>query len=161
VRRALRSAGLHRAAESVGACDDTNSSSGATVVKTLALVTTRGDLVLCVLPLDRRLRVDRCARAVGVRRADLAMVRTDDLIDVVGFPRGAIGPLGSRRPATVLLDDALLRSERLGQCAGATRAGEQGRLSDSRDGELYFMYRYILRESCSQFDSLPLTCLTI
>ena len=28
-------------------------------------------------------------------------------------------------------------------------------------GELYFMYRYILRESCSQFDSLPLTCLTI
>jgi hypothetical protein len=27
-------------------------------------------------------------------------------------------------------------------------------------GELYFMYRYILRESCSQFDSLPLTSLT-
>jgi hypothetical protein len=24
-----------------------------------------------------------------------------------------------------------------------------------------FMYRYILRESCSQFDSLPLTSLTI
>jgi 1-acyl-sn-glycerol-3-phosphate acyltransferase len=29
-----------------------------------------------------------------------------------------------------------------------------------RIGELYFMYRYIPRESCSQFDSLPLTCLT-
>ena len=28
-------------------------------------------------------------------------------------------------------------------------------------GELYFMYRYISRESCSQFDSLPLTYLTI
>ena len=27
--------------------------------------------------------------------------------------------------------------------------------------ELSFMYRYILRESCSQFDSLPLTSLTI
>ena len=27
--------------------------------------------------------------------------------------------------------------------------------------ELYFMYRYISRESCSQFDSLPLTSLTI
>jgi len=25
----------------------------------------------------------------------------------------------------------------------------------------YFMYRYILRESCSHFDSLPLTYLTI
>ena len=28
-------------------------------------------------------------------------------------------------------------------------------------GECYFMYRYILRESCSQFDSPPLTSLTI
>ena len=28
-------------------------------------------------------------------------------------------------------------------------------------GEFSFMYRYILRESCSQFDSLPLTSLTI
>jgi beta-glucosidase len=28
-------------------------------------------------------------------------------------------------------------------------------------GELYCMYRYVLRESCSQFDSLPLTSLTI
>ena len=29
----------------------------------------------------------------------------------------------------------------------------------SDEGPLYFMYRYILRESCSQFDSLPLTSL--
>jgi ABC-type multidrug transport system fused ATPase/permease subunit len=29
------------------------------------------------------------------------------------------------------------------------------------DREFYFIYRYILRESCSQFDSLPLTSLTI
>ena len=32
---------------------------------------------------------------------------------------------------------------------------------DGADGELSFMYRYISRESCSQFDSLPLTSLTI
>ena len=30
-----------------------------------------------------------------------------------------------------------------------------------RSGELYFMYRYISHESCSQFDSLPLTSLTV
>jgi hypothetical protein len=30
----------------------------------------------------------------------------------------------------------------------------------AREGE-FFMYRYISRESCSQFDSLPLTSLTI
>ena len=32
---------------------------------------------------------------------------------------------------------------------------------DGRVRGLSFMYRYILRESCSQFDSLPLTSLTI
>ena len=34
---------------------------------------------------------------------------------------------------------------------------------DGKTGEFkvsYFMYRYILRESCSQFDSLPLTALS-
>ena len=35
------------------------------------------------------------------------------------------------------------------------------RLARRREGECSFMYRYILRESCSQFDSLPLTYLTI
>jgi hypothetical protein len=29
------------------------------------------------------------------------------------------------------------------------------------NGELYFMYRYISHESCSHFDSLPLTSLTV
>jgi hypothetical protein len=33
--------------------------------------------------------------------------------------------------------------------------------ADWNDGECSFMYRYIPRESCSQFDSLPLTSLTI
>ena len=34
-------------------------------------------------------------------------------------------------------------------------------LAKPSDGECSFMYRYIPRESCSQFDSLPLTSLTI
>ena len=40
--------------------------------------------------------------------------------------------------------------QRLRACDGARR-----------EGECSFMYRYILRESCSQFDSLPLTSLMI
>jgi hypothetical protein len=39
----------------------------------------------------------------------------------------------------------------LNKLAGLARLG----------GECSFMYRYIVRESCSQFDSLPLTSLTI
>ena len=143
VRRALLSAGLDRAAESISVRDgvtdaanqENTAASEALVVKTLALVTNRGDLVLCVLPLQRRLRVERCAHAIGVRRSDLSMVRTDDLIDVVGFPRGAIGPFGARRAATVLIDEALLSGDSSSECAhgigGAKRvllcgAGEIG-----------------------------------
>ena len=58
------------------------------------------------------------------------------------------------------------RSER--QCAtprgahhGAARRPNGARTCGGVDGEYSFMYRYIPRESCSQFDSLPLTSLTI
>jgi serine/threonine protein kinase len=40
------------------------------------------------------------------------------------------------------------------------RGGGDASIS-AADGGFSFMYRYILRESCSQFDSLPLTSLTI
>jgi hypothetical protein len=45
---------------------------------------------------------------------------------------------------------------------GGGGGGGGGRsASPTANGELSFMYRYISRESCSQFDSLPLTSLTI
>jgi hypothetical protein len=50
----------------------------------------------------------------------------------------------------------------------ATHSGDPANISPSLaawtpayHGEFSFIYRYILRESCSQFDSLPLTSLTI
>ena len=46
--------------------------------------------------------------------------------------------------------------------AGAASPARQRARSRSRsEGECSFMYRYISRESCSQFDSLPLTSLTM
>jgi hypothetical protein len=46
--------------------------------------------------------------------------------------------------------------------AAAFAGGAQGGgKPPTEEGELSFIYRYILRESCSQFDSLPLTYLTI
>jgi hypothetical protein len=74
---------------------------------------------------------------------------------------------------------ALVRSGFFRRCWGAQwGAARRGRLTWSRapsgarlgeaaefgfacEGECSFIYRYILRESCSQFDSLPLTSLTI
>ena len=114
VRQALLAAGLDAAAASIGFSSVVAASVGgseSTVCKTLALTTQRGELVLCVLPLTRRLLMQRCAAAVGVRRAHLGMVRTDDLVAVVGFPRGAVGPAGALRSATVLIDAALVGAE--------------------------------------------------
>ena len=51
---------------------------------------------------------------------------------------------------------------RVGRRAGAPRAAQRlGPPARRRAKVSYFMYRYLSRESCSQFDSLPLTSLTI
>ena len=42
----------------------------------------------------------------------------------------------------------------------STQGAELGMVDDYAEGECSFTYRYILRDSCSQFDSLPLTSLT-
>jgi hypothetical protein len=58
---------------------------------------------------------------------------------------------GECRPPAALAESAII---------GARKSGDP---VDGRwlQGELCFIYRYMLRESCSQFDSLPLTYLTI
>jgi hypothetical protein len=71
-----------------------------------------------------------------------------------------------RRERACASADAETESERDGSTDGAIDRRASGLDCDVErgvedDGELYFMYRYILRESCSQFDSLPLTSLTI
>jgi hypothetical protein len=65
---------------------------------------------------------------------------------------------------TRLQDDASGDSYWWDSATGATSwsapPGHAAESSGAAGGELYFMYRYISRESCSQFDSLPLTSLT-
>jgi hypothetical protein len=68
-------------------------------------------------------------------------------------------------------ESATPRSSRKGAGAGASESAQQAGFvlplldattaEESASGVSSFMYRYILRESCSQFDSLPLTSLTI
>ena len=63
---------------------------------------------------------------------------------------------GAARWRTWMMKSAMTRLHQHGA------AHVQRELAASRtEGECSFMYRYIVRESCSQFDSLPLTSLTI
>ena len=58
------------------------------------------------------------------------------------------------------ISDAKYKARDVKQVIGGALA-MRAELVASGPGECSFMYRYILRESCSQFDSLPLTSLTI
>ena len=109
VRLALVDADLAHVADTIS----TVHTGDCTPVKTLAL-STPVSLVLCVLRLSRRLLMQRCASVVGVRRADLTMVRRNDLVRVVGYPHGAIGPIGARTSAIVLIDRELVDGSTLG-----------------------------------------------
>ena len=73
------------------------------MVKTLCLIARESEVVLCVLRLDRRLQVSKCASAMGVRRCDIRMAREEELVMQCGYRRGSIGPVGSRNTATVLV----------------------------------------------------------
>jgi hypothetical protein len=68
------------------------------------------ELVACVLGLKKRLSLAACATALGVRRSELRLVAPAQLVQLCGFPRGAIGPVGSAwatPPSATLLDDTL------------------------------------------------------
>jgi hypothetical protein len=67
---------------------------------------------------------------------------------------GAIAALEAWADAADEIDEAIERAVALREREGKAARG------DAKHGELSFIYRYILRESCSQFDSLPLTSLT-
>eukprot|EP01043_Picozoa_sp_COSAG02_P037316 COSAG02_NODE_2790_length_8022_cov_52.613783_9_plen_470_part_01 len=64
--------------------------------KTIALLAHESEVLLCVLRLGQRLQISRCASAFGLRRTDVRMAREDELTDMVGYPRGSIGPVGTR-----------------------------------------------------------------
>ena len=97
--------------------------------KTIALIAHESQLLLCVLAMDnsldsdpgpdqddstasrsdvRRLQLSLCAAALGLRRADVRMLGSDELVAVVGYPRGAVGPIGARVSATILVDEELM-----------------------------------------------------
>ena len=74
--------------------------------------------------------------------------------------RDALGAVHQRvADAKQQLDSVL--AEEAGRVEAELEAEFAPQLAVAQRGECSFMYRYIVRESCSQFDSLPLTSLTI
>jgi hypothetical protein len=119
---------------------------------------------------DLALVVARAAAAAAIAAsrahgAAHAIARAAEMLVPLGAPSRAIElPLA----AVLMLRGmaqmgSLTRKQIAAQVAKSSASGSAagvGALAPLREGGFYFMYRYISRESCSQFDSLPLPSLT-
>lgn len=86
------------------------------VFKTLVVRTGDGQVLLACVPAAEELNLRALARLVGAKRIE--MVAAADLMRLVGYIKGAVSPLGSRRPRPVYLDAAALRYSRISVSAG-------------------------------------------
>ena len=72
------------------------------VMKSLVVRTGAGDYVLVVVPGDRVIAWAKLRSLLGSAR--MALATEDEALDVTGYPRGAITPLGARRALPVVVD---------------------------------------------------------
>ncbi|HET8678845.1 MAG TPA: aminoacyl-tRNA deacylase [bacterium] len=86
------------------------------VFKTLVVRTDDGQVMLACVPATEELNLKTLARLVGAKRVE--MVAAAELRRLVGYIKGAVSPLGSRRPWPVYLDAAALRHPRVSVSAG-------------------------------------------
>jgi Cys-tRNA(Pro)/Cys-tRNA(Cys) deacylase len=87
------------------------------VFKTLVVRADDGRVLLACVPGDGELDLRALARAASARRAE--MVEAGELMRLVGYVKGAVSPIGTRRPYPVFLDDAARGHERISVSAGA------------------------------------------
>ncbi len=86
------------------------------VFKTLVVRADDGRVMLACVPAAEELNLKTLARLVGAKRVEMAAAA--DLKRLVGYIKGAVSPLGSRRPHPVYLDTAALRHARVSVSAG-------------------------------------------
>jgi Cys-tRNA(Pro)/Cys-tRNA(Cys) deacylase len=88
----------------------------ARVFKTLVVRADDGRVLLACVPGDRDLNLRLLARAAGARRVEL--VDAADLMRLVGYVRGAVSPVATRRPRPTFIDGSALEHERISVSAG-------------------------------------------
>lgn len=87
------------------------------VFKTLVVRADDGRVLLACVPGDGEIDLRALARAASAHRAE--MVEAGELMRLVGYVKGAVSPIGTRRPYPVFLDDAARGHARISVSAGA------------------------------------------
>ena len=110
-----------------------------------------------------------CAAALNKARAELCAVAAHASTTAAAAAAAAAAASGAARKAQNGFERAHVARRKAWVSALGVRAAARERFraaaveygASGNGGECSLIYRYILRESCSQFDSLPLTYLTI
>jgi len=88
------------------------------VTKNLVSKTDEGELVLLIIPGDKRVRLKSAARALGVRRVSL--VSFEEAERISGYPPGGTPSIGHKTRMRTLIDRSLLRYDTI-YCGGGSR----------------------------------------
>ena len=83
----------------------------ACVFKTLVLRTDDGRVLLACVPGDQELHLRTLARIAGAHRVEL--VDAGDLMRLVGYIKGAVSPIATRRPLPTFVDASAIQHEHI------------------------------------------------
>lgn len=84
--------------------------------KTLVVRTDTGAILLACVPATNELNLRALARHAGARRVE--MVDASELMRLVGYIKGGVSPLGTRRQYPTFLDASALHRQRISVSAG-------------------------------------------
>ncbi len=86
------------------------------VFKTLVVRAEDGRVVLACVPATGELNLRALARLIGAKRVEMADAA--DLRRLVGYVKGAVSPLGTRRPCPTFIDASVVRYAKVSVSAG-------------------------------------------
>jgi Cys-tRNA(Pro)/Cys-tRNA(Cys) deacylase len=81
----------------------------AAVIKTMVVRRSEDDYVFVLVPGDRVIDWSKLRSVLGERR--LSMPDADEALEVTGYVRGTITPLGAKRPLSVITDERVASGE--------------------------------------------------
>ncbi|MDR7418064.1 MAG: aminoacyl-tRNA deacylase [Armatimonadota bacterium] len=88
----------------------------AQIFKTLVVRADDDKIILACVPADHELNLRALARAAGVKRVE--MVDVGDLMRLVGYVKGAVSPVGTRRTYPTYIDRSALEHSKISVSAG-------------------------------------------
>ena len=88
----------------------------ARVFKTLVTKDEKNRVVVCCIPVDRKLDLKALAAAAGAKR--LEMTRQDELLALTGYIRGGGAPVGMKKPYPTFLDESADGFDKIAVSAG-------------------------------------------